>query len=278
VVKYRPVSDGYFSAIGMPILRGREFSASDREDVPWVVVINEAMARQYWGEEDPLGKRIHFGDPEWRTIVGIAGDVRHEGLDRELQAEMYVPYSQTPNTVGTASIVVRAEIDAAAMTATLRQTVAEIDAGLPLDQIRTMEQMVSASVGAPRFRTVLLGMFSMLALAMAAVGVFGVTSYSVVQRTREFGVYLAVGATERDVLKMVLGRAVGLIGVGVMLGLAGAFGVTRVIERFLFGVEALDWVTFVTVPVFLLGVGVLASYVPARRATRVDPMVALRYE
>jgi putative ABC transport system permease protein len=164
------------------------------------------------------------------------------------------------------------------MTMTLRKAVSAIDAALPLDQIRTMEQLVSSSVGQPRLRTVLLAVFSMLALVMASIGIYGLTNYTVTQRTKEFGIYLAVGATAGDVLRLVLGRAVVLIVAGLGLGLFGSFLLTRLIAKFLFGVRPLDPLTFATVPLFLFGVALLASYVPARRATRVDPMVALRYE
>src|SRR5262245_53408315 len=181
-----------------------------------------------------------------------------------------------PETVST--VVVRTANDPSATAMTLRKAVSAIDGALPVDQIRTMEQLVSSSVGQPRFRTVLVAVFSMLALVMASTGIYGVTNYAVMQQTKEFGICLAIGATAADVLKLVLGRAAALIIAGLSLGLIASLVLTRFIARFLFGVAPLDPLTFVAVPLFLFAVALLASYVQARRATRVDPMVALRYE
>jgi putative ABC transport system permease protein len=278
VVKYRPVSHAYFETIGMPLLRGRSFSATDSRNAPFVVVINAAMAREYWGGENPVGQRLRFASAEWRTIIGVVGDVRHEGLDRDLKPEMYVTFAQAPQPEGVSSIVVRTAISPASATTVLRNAVSAIDPALPLDQIRTMEELVSSSVGAPRFRTVLLTVFSMLAIAMAAVGIYGVTNYSVAQRTREFGVYLALGATASDVMRLVLRRSATLIVLGAGTGLLGAFGLTRLVAGFLFGVAALDPLTFGAATVFLFAIALFASYVPAKRASRVDPIAALRYE
>ncbi len=278
MAKYRPVSPGYFETIGMPLLRGRGLRSADNESAPFVVVINEYMARTYWGQQNPVGQRLKFGPETWRTVIGVAGDVRHEGLDGELKPEMYVPFAQAPNVETEPTIVVRTQIDAASMTMSLRKTVFAMDATVPLDQVETMEQLVSTSVGQPRFRTVLLAVFSMLALVMASIGIYGVMNYSVMQRTREFGICLAVGATQRDVLGRVLGRAAVLIGAGLGLGLLAAAMLTRLIATLLYGVTALDPLTFVVVPLVLSVVALVASYIPARRATRVDPMIALRCE
>ena len=279
---YRPVSEGYFETIGVPVIRGRAFTSGDQADAPSVVVINASMARLYWGTDNPVGQRLRFGSrpagPDWRTIVGVVGDVRHEGLDEEPKPELYVPFSQAPSTEPVATVIVRTTIDAAAMTKTLRDAVSAMDGTVPLDQVRTMQQIVSLSVSQPRFRTALLVVFSTLALLMASIGVYGTTSYSARQRTREFGVYIAMGATARDVLRTVLGRAAIVILIGLALGLVASLGLTRVLTRFLYGVTPLDAATFVTAFLFLFVVAVLASYIPARRATRVDPIVALRYE
>jgi putative ABC transport system permease protein len=280
--KYRPVSEGYFETIGMKTIRGRTFTAGDHTDAPWVVVINESMARTYWGTQNPIGHRLRFGSrstgPDWRTIVGVVGDVRHEALEDEPKPELYVPFSQAPSTEPMAAIVVRTTIDAAATTKTLRDTVSAIDRSAPLDEVRTLEEIVSLSVSQPRFRTALLVVFSTLALLMASIGVYGTTSYSARQRTREFGVYVAMGATSRDVLRTVLGRAAIVIAIGLVLGLLASVGLTRALTKFLYGVTPLDPATFVAAPLFLFIIAIVASYVPARRATRVDPIVALRYE
>jgi putative ABC transport system permease protein len=278
VAKYRAVSDGYFEAIGMPMMQGRAFRPADHQDAPFVVVINESMARAYWSGQQPVGQRLRFGGPVWRTVIGVVGDVRHEGLDGEPKPEMYVPFGQAPNVEGISRIVVRSTIDPSAITSTLRAAVSASDASAPIDQVSTMEQLVSASVGQPRFRTFLLSALSILALVMASIGIYGVTNYTVVQRTREFGICLAVGATAGDVLRSVLGRAVVLIVSGLSLGLLTSFALTRLIAGWLYGVAALDVQTFAAVSALLFAVACVASYIPARRATRIDPMVALRYE
>jgi putative ABC transport system permease protein len=278
MAKYRPVSSGYFETIGIPLLRGRAFTTVDSEDAPWVVIINESMARVYWGTENPLGRRLHFGSPVWRTVIGVVGDVLHEGLDGEARPEMYVPFEQAPNKETGPTIVVRTGLDRAAAAAAVRSAVSAIDHTMPVDQIDTIEQVVSISVAQPRFRTVMLAAFSILALVMASIGIYGVMNYLVIQRTREFGIRLSVGAMQRDVLRLVLGRAVLLIGAGLGLGLVGAIVLVRLIASLLYNVAPLDPLTFVAVPLLLSAVALIASYIPARRATRVDPMVALRYE
>jgi putative ABC transport system permease protein len=279
---YRPVSERYFETIGVPVTRGRGFTSSDQADAPAVVVINASMASAYWGTDNPVGQRLRFGSrptgSDWRTIVGVVGDVRHEGLDEEAKPELYVPFSQAPSTEPVATVIVRTTIDPAAMTKTLRDSVSAMDGTVPLDLVRTMDQVLSLSVSQPRFRTALLVVFSTLALLMASIGVYGTTSYSARQRTREFGVYIAMGATARDVLRTVLGRAAIVIAIGLALGLVASVGLTRVLTKFLYGVTPLDVATFVTASVFLFVVAIVASYIPARRATRVDPIVALRYE
>jgi putative ABC transport system permease protein len=262
----------------MPMMQGRAFTAADKEDVPFVVVINDSMARAFWKGQHPIGQRLRFGGPQWRTVIGVVGDVRHEGLDVEAKPEMYVPFAQAPNVETAPTVVVRTAIDPAAMTSALRTAVSSADVSVPLDRIKTMEQLISASAGQPRFRTFLLAALSLLALVMASVGIYGVTNYTVVQRTREFGIYLAVGATSGDVLRLVLGRAAVMILAGLGLGLLASLGLTRVLAGLLYGVEALDLQTFAAVSLLLFAIACGASYIPARRATRIDPMVALRYE
>jgi putative ABC transport system permease protein len=278
MAKYRPVSPGYFETIGIPILRGRGFTDADGENAPLVVVISESMARIYWGDVNPVGKRLRFGGPGMRTIVGIVGDVRHESLEGKGKAELYVPLTQIPNTERRPTIVIRTAIEPAAVMADLRKTVSAIDSALPLEQVESMEQLVSASVGQPRFRTVLLGAFSFLAVVIASVGIYGVMNYLVSQRIREFGIRVAIGATGGDVLRLVLRQAAVLIAVGLVLGLVGSALFARLITGLLYGVSPLDPLTFVMVSLLLSTVALLASYIPAHRATRVDPLTALRYE
>jgi len=279
VAQYRPASAGYFETIGIPVLRGRSFTQADTADAPWVTVINESMAREYWGGQDSIGSRLQLGPGErWRTVIGVVGDVLHEGLDAETKPEMYVPMDQSFNTESGPTIVLRTARDTGAAAGELRGAVAAIDRTIPVDRIQTMEQLVSGSVAQPRFRTVILAAFSMLALVMASIGIYGVMNYLVIQRTREFAIRMSMGATRAKVLRLVLSRAAALIGAGTCLGLAGSAGLVRVITGLLFGTAPLDPLTFVAAPALLAGVALAASYLPASRATRVDPMVALRSE
>lgn len=276
MAKYRPISDGYFEALGMPVLRGRAFTASDRDNQDPIVVINDSMARQYWGTENPVGQRLRFGGKIWKTIIGVVGDVRHEGLDQDLKPEMYVLFGQAPTPEVVATLVVRTSVDAPAMAATARRIIADVDKGIPVDQIRTMDQLVSSSVRRPRFQAIVFAALALLALAMAAVGIYGVTSYTVAQRTREFGICVALGASRSTILRRVLAQSVVAIGSGLVAGLLASVGLTRLLTELLYGVTPLDPITFVTVPLFLFGVACLATYLPARRATSVNPIVALR--
>jgi putative ABC transport system permease protein len=278
VAKYRPASPGYFESIGIPLLRGRTFTFADTADAPWAVVINQSMARAHWGEQDPVGQRLRFGGNVWRTIIGVVGNVLHESLDSEARAEMYVPFTQAPNLESGPTIIVHTVIDPAAVAANLRRAVTAIDPAIPIDQIETMEQFVSVSVAQPRFRTVILIAFSLLALLMASIGIYGVMNYLVVQRTHEFGIRMSLGATQRDVLRLVLGRAAILIGAGLGLGLLGSVVLVRLIAKLLYGITPLDPLTFFAVSIILSAIALSASYIPARRATRVDPIVALRCE
>ena len=276
--KYRPVSEGYFETLGIPLLRGRLLSAADVADSPWVVVINDSMARRYWGSKNPVGERLRFNGPTWRTVIGVVGDVRHKGLDGDPSPEMYMPVDQAANLETGPTIVVRTVLDARAGAAAVREVISAIDRDFPVDRIETMEQLLSRSVAEPRFRTTLLAAISILALAMASIGIYGVMNYLVIQRTREFGIRLSLGATRGDLLQVVLMRAASLTGLGIFLGLGGALLLVRFIAELLFRTPPLDRWTFAVIPVVLAVVALSATYLPARRATRVDPMVALRYE
>jgi len=274
---YRPVSAGYFETIGIPLLRGRSFTPADTANALLVVVINDAMAREYWPAEDPIGQRVQIaGRSTSVTVIGLVGDVLHEGLDVAAKPEMYLPVKQSFNIESEPTIVVRSEIPAAAAAAEVRAAVSAVDTAIAIDRVESMQQMVSGSVAQPRFRTMILAAFSLLALVLAAIGIYGVTNYLVIQRTREFGIRLSLGATANDVLRLVLGRAATLIGAGTCLGLVGSVLLVRLITKLLFGTAPLDPLTYSAVPVLLAAVALVASYIPARRATRIDPIVALR--
>ena len=275
---YRPVTAGYFESIGIPINRGRSFELQDDEDHALVIVINEAMAHKFWPGEDPLGKRVKFGGPEWRTIVGIAGDVHHHGLAATPSPEMYIPWGQVPNVEVRPTIVVRSLIDPGNLTGALRQAVAAVDPEVPMDQVATMQQLVSGSLSESRFRSVALAVFALLALFVASIGLYGVMSYLVGQRTREFGIRMAIGASRGAVLRQVLGQGAKLAAIGVCIGLIAAALLGRLITSLLYGVKPLDVATLAGVSILLAAVALLASYIPARRAANADPMDSLRYE
>jgi putative ABC transport system permease protein len=278
LTKYRPVSAGYFETIGIPIERGRGFEVGDAEDRPLVVAVNESMARRFWGAANPVGQRVRFDNGEWRTIVGVVGDVHHEGLGAKPDPEMYVPYGQVPNVEARPVIVLRTSVEPASVTSALRKAVADVDANVPMDQVETMKQIVYGSVGESRFGTTLLGLFALLALFVSAIGLYGVMSYLVSQRTREFGIRMAVGATRGAILRVVLGKAAKLVSIGICLGLVGAVLLARLIASLLYGVKPFDVATLASVSILLAFVVLLASFVPARRASKVNPMDSLRYE
>jgi predicted permease len=274
--KKRIVSPGYFETLDIPVLRGRAFTESDRAGAPDVVVITESVARRYWPDEDPVGRRVRFswGPGDEQEIVGIVGDVKHDGLDRPAYGMIFRPVSQF--TQQGFSILVRVEGDALAMAEAARRTVLTLDPAIPIANLRTMETVVRASVADRRTTMLLLSGFAVLALVLAAVGVYAVTAHAVAQRTREIGVRIAIGARASDVLRMVLRQELGAVALGVAAGLAAAAAATRVLATSLYGVGATDPATFAAVAGLLIAVALLATWVPARRATRVDPMGALR--
>jgi putative ABC transport system permease protein len=274
----RWVSANYFSVMEIPLKTGRTFTEQDNSLALGVVIINESMARRFWPGESPLGKRISIDweNGRWLSIVGIVGDVKEFGLDAETKPEMCMPYSQAASPW--MSLAVRTSSDPMSMLPALQGQIHSLDKDLPPFDIKTMEQWLEDSLASRRFSMVLLGLFAALALILAAVGIYGVVSYAVAQRTHEIGVRMALGATRRSVLVMVIRNGLVLTAMGVALGLAGASALTRLLARLLYDVKPTDPMTFGAVALLLVGVTLLACYIPARRATKVDPMVALRYE
>jgi putative ABC transport system permease protein len=264
----------------IPIIRGRFFDDRDTMDSQPVAIIDETMARKYWPDEDPMGKRITFqsrdNQPIWREIVGIVGHVKHQGLDGESRVQYYMPHSQTQN--GFMSLVVRASVDPASLTGAVRGAISGLDKDLPVFRVKTMEQFVSESMAQRRFAMALVGIFASVAMAIACVGLYGVLSYSITQRLREIGIRMALGASGADVLLLVVGQGMLLALVGVALGSVAAFLLTRLMANLLFAVTASDPLTFVTIAALLTMVALVACFAPARRATKVDPIEALRYE
>ncbi|MEK6410078.1 MAG: ABC transporter permease [Acidobacteriota bacterium] len=275
---YYAVTPDYFKAMGIPLLRGRVFTEQDKKDAPRVVVINEEMAKRYFPDQDPIGQRIHVtqGPEVFREIVGIVGGVKQYGLAQPTTLQTYEPYLQMPFSGMT--LVVRAEGNLAPLGGAIRSQVLAIDKEQPVSRIRPLEQLVSESVATQRFSMLLLGIFAAVALILSIVGLYGVMSYSVTQRTHEIGIRAALGAQRTDVLKLVVGQGMILALTGVGIGLAAAFALTRLMATLLFGIGATDPLTFVAIPAVLTGVALAACFVPARRATKVDPIIALRYE
>jgi putative ABC transport system permease protein len=275
------IGGDYFHALGVPLLRGRDFTAADVAAAPQVIIISETMAATLFPGADPIGQRMQLGDPDpaspWVTIVGVAADVKYTGLDRAPEPTMYTPYEQNlwwP----TMYLLVRSSVDPAGLATAVRSQVAALDPLLPVARVRTMDELLGQSVAEPRFRTTLLGIFAAVALLLATVGIYGVLSYTVGQRTQEIGIRMALGARRHDVLALVLRQGIALAGLGVAIGLAAAAALSRVLAGLLFGVGPMDLATFGAVSFLMLAAALLACYVPARRATRVDPIVALRTE
>jgi len=278
IMNYRPVSADYFKVMGIPIERGRAFQTTDNEDAPLVVMVNESMARAFWPQQNPIGQRVRFSESKWRMIAGIAGDVHHETLATKPVPEMYVPYAQVPNVEARPTIVVRTSAESAAVIGALRKAISETDPNVPVDHLETMQQIVSASVSQSRFRTAVLFVFALLALFLAAIGLYGVMNYLVGQRMREFGIRMAIGASSGAVLRLVLGNAAKLVAMGIGIGLVAAAFLTRLIASLLYGVTSSDAATLTSVSLFLAAVALLASYIPAHRAAKADPSQCLRYE
>ena len=280
---YRVVSPDYFRAMEIPLQRGRFFEAHDNADSQPVIMISQRLAEQYWPSQDPTGKRLKIGPLDspnpWLTIVGVVGDVRQAGLYGDPRMDLYAPYAQERRGfVAPRNLVLRTKGDATAVAGAVRQAVWAVDKDQPISHVRTMDQVFAAAISRERFQALLLGLFAALALVLACVGLYGVISYAVAQRTHEIGVRMALGAQPGDVLRLVLRQGMGLTVAGLIVGIAIGSVATRVLSDMLFGVTPRDPLTFIGVPALLLFVAFLACYIPARRATRIDPLIALRNE
>jgi putative ABC transport system permease protein len=303
VMQFRKISGDYFKTLAIPLVKGRYLNRGDMRDALPAAVINEALARLYFPNEDPVGKRVWLGPPEelipsdmvpasmdlkgfrftrW-TIVGVVKDVLYDGLNQQGKPEIYMPNEQEDNNkIPDASrgmyLAVHTTADPLSLAPAVRRQVFELDKEQPVTEVATMERLVAASLSQSRLSALLLAIFGAVALVLAAVGVYGVMSYAVTERVREIGVRMALGATRRDVLRMVVSRGMILAGAGVLIGLAGALIATRLMKTLLFNVSATDPLTFAVVASLLTAVALLACYIPARRAMKVDPMIALRCE
>jgi len=287
-VQYRMVSPDYFRTMKIPLIRGRDFTKQDEAQAAGVVIINQAFQRRYFPDEDPVGKRITLGgyDDQLGEIVGVVGDVRHWWAGTEAEPEMYWAYSQAwlarsptlSRLRRSLTLALRTDGDPQSLIRDVRREVIALDKALPVSGVRTMEERMGASLAGKRFNTLLLSLFAALALILAVVGLYGVISYTVAERTRDIGVRMALGAQTGDVLRLVIGRGMTLTLAGVGIGLLASFALTRLMKDMLFEVGPTDPLTFVAIAVLLTAAALTACYIPARRATKVDPMVALRCE
>jgi len=282
-VAYHSIIEGnYLQTMGIPLLRGRYFTSQDKLGSTPVLIVSKSLAGRYWPDQDPIGKRLKWGpaasnDP-WLTIVGVVSDAKQSALDTATVPHTYEPYGQHEGAPSNLNVAIRAAGDPASLTSALRAAVWGLDRQLAVAQLRTMDQVISESNAPRRFNVSLLAAFAALAVVLAAIGIYGVIAYSVAQRTHEIGIRMALGAEARDVLKMVIVHGLWLALSGVALGAIGALALTGFLSSLLYGVKPTDPLTFVAVSLLLLAVALIAVYIPARRATKVDPMVALRYE
>ena len=276
IADYRSISPDYFKTLGIAMLRGRDFTDRDTAEAPGVVILNDVAARRFWPGEEAIGKRLKFDEPNWLEVVAVVGDIKHFGLDRQPRPEMYVPYQQRPWPF--MAVVARGRHGVAGLAEALSEAVWSVDKNQPVAGITSMDDLLSRSVTARRFNMTLLGIFGAVALLLAAVGIYGVMAYSVAQRSHEIGIRMALGAGRSNILTMVLKQGLALALAGLGIGLAAAMLLTRFISSLLFDVSTTDPITFAAISVILTGVALAACIVPARRATKVDPMVALRYE
>ena len=280
---YRMINPDYFAAMGMKLVKGRSFSRYDTDDAPGVVIINESLAARFFPGEEPIGKRLGLsGNPrDWREIIGVVGDIRNYGVDADVKPEVYVPFLQNApgylsGVASAMNVIVRSTSDPSSLASTLREQVQALDKDQPVSEIRTMEWYLADSMAQRRFNMLLLGLFAGLALLLAAVGIYGVIAYTVTQRTHEMGIRIALGARGGDILGLVFASAMVTTLTGIVIGLAAAFALTRLLKSLLYQVAATDPFVFATIPVLLLIVAAIATYIPARRAMKVNPITALR--
>jgi putative ABC transport system permease protein len=276
IISALTVGPDFFRALGVPLLKGRYFTARDNQDSAPVTIVSEGFVRRFLPNKQALGTRISPGGDYWMEIVGVVGNVKYLGLTVDTDPAYYRAFGQRygPRMY----LTVRSSEDAARLAAPIRREIQSIDPGVTLAQIGTMEQALALSVSQPRFDTMLLGLFAGIALLLAAVGIYGLIAYSVAQRTHEIGVRMALGAARADVVRMVVRQGASLALIGIVLGLGGAFALTRLLKTMLFGIGVTDALTFAAAPVGMMLVVLLATWVPALRATRISPVVALRYE
>jgi putative ABC transport system permease protein len=279
--EFRVASASYFDVMGIPLVSGRTFDQTDTANAPHAAVISQSLARQHFGDEDPLGQRIQFGnmDGDMHTlhVVGVVGDVRERGLTQDVRPTVYVNYAQRPGRAGDFTVVARSSSTPATLIPEMRRAVEAQSSEVPM-KFRTVAQIFSSSLAERRFNLVIIGVFAVVALLLAVTGIYGVMSYVVTQRTQEIGIRMALGATVTDILKLTLARGFKLVAMGLVVGLAGAFLLTRLLATLLFSISATDPLTFAAVAIVLAVVALVACFIPARRATKVDPMIALRYE
>ena len=288
---FQGITPDYFRSMGIRLLRGRSFTERDVCEAPGVAIINETMAKRYFPNEDPIGKRMAMGGQKspgqpvnanpghqspWNEIVGVVADIKKLGLNAQTVPDVYIPYWQFP--MQSPTLIVRTVANPGSIAALIRSEVKSVNKNVPAPTIQTMDEILADYVAQPRFQTMLLSLFGIVALFLAAVGIYGVISYSVVRRTHEIGIRIALGAQKSEVLRLVLSQGLRLTLIGVTVGLAGAWALTRVLRSVLYEVNALDPLTFVATTLVLLSVALVACWLPARRATKVDPMAALRYE
>jgi putative ABC transport system permease protein len=275
----RVAMPGYFETMGIPIIKGRTFTDKEATEPSHVVIVNEAMVKEHFPNQDPIGQKLlidMMDKPEPCEIIGVVGDVKHHGLDTEVRPFAYWP--QPELTYSFMSLVVRTDSDPNAIASAIQREVSVMDKDLPIADVRMMQELISESVSRSRFSTLLLTIFAGVALVLAAVGIYGVMSYSVTQRTHEIGIRMALGAGRSNVLRLVVGRGMLLTAIGLAIGLGAAFALTRFLSSLLFGISAVDPITFALVTAVLGSISLAACYIPALRATKVDPMIALRYE
>jgi putative ABC transport system permease protein len=278
-IHMRLVSEGFLNTMGIPLLQGRNLSVQDSDRCLPIVLISQTTARRYFPGQDPIGRQIALGDqPIWRTIVGVTGDVKHLGLNKDPEPEIYLPLAQFPNPFPQIWLVVQTSADPALLASAVRHEIGSLDHNLAVGEVKTINQLLDESTSSQRFNAVLIGAFSGVAFLLAIAGLYGVIAYLVTQRTQEIGIRMALGAQRHDISWLVLSQGLLLAFVGLTIGLVVALGLTRILSTLLFGVSPTDLPTFVAVSLVLATVALLACYIPARRATKVDPMVALRYE